>query len=114
MSECKRCGKVLNDEERFCGRCGLPADNTPSPLRASGPFAVPADKNRLLFILMGVLFGPFGVHNFIIGNTGKGVAQLLITVLSLGVLAFVSGIWAIVEICTVTTNANGEPLVFNF
>jgi TM2 domain-containing membrane protein YozV len=37
------------------------------------------------------------VHNFYLGFTGKGFAQLMITVVSLGTLGWISLIWGIVE-----------------
>ena len=64
-------------------------------------------KSRLAYILLGVLIGSLGIHNFYAGYTGKGIAQLLISVLSLGALSWASWIWAIVEIITVTKDAKG-------
>ena len=47
--------------------------------------------------MLAILFGVFGVHNFYIGKTGLGIAQLAITVCSCGTLAIVSEIWGIIE-----------------
>ena len=59
--------------------------------------------------------GRSGIHNFYLGYTGKAVAQLLISVLSCGILALASQIWGLVEgiqILTgsIATDANGIPL----
>ena len=54
-------------------------------------------KSKLAAGLFGILLGSFGVHNFYLGYTGKGIAQLLITVLSFGLLSWVSAIWGLVE-----------------
>lgn len=56
-----------------------------------------SDKSKLAAGLFGILLGTFGVHNFYLGYTGKAVAQLLITILSFGLLSFVSAIWGLVE-----------------
>ncbi|WP_099333181.1 TM2 domain-containing protein [Actinomyces minihominis] len=56
-----------------------------------------SSKNKLAAGLFGILLGALGVHNFYLGYTGKGVAQLLITILSFGILSWVSGIWGLVE-----------------
>ena len=64
-------------------------------------------KQRLIFILLGVFLGVFGIHNFYIGNTGRGIAQLLITILSLSFLSPIVWIWAIIEIVTVTNDSKG-------
>ncbi len=63
---------------------------------------------RVGYILLGVFLGVFGVHNFYAGYHGRGIAQLLLSVLSCGFLSIASWIWAIVEICTVTTDARGR------
>lgn len=65
-------------------------------------------KPRIAYILLGLFLGGFGVHNFYAGYTGKAVAQLLISLLSLFMLSWISTIWAIVEICTVTKDASGK------
>ena len=64
---------------------------------------------------MGILLGSFGVHNFYLGFTGKAVAQLLITVLTCGAGAAVSGVWGLVEGIMILTgsiskDAKGIPL----
>lgn len=67
-------------------------------------------KSRVAYILLGLFLGCLGIHNFYAGYSGKGVAQLLITLLAgwlvLPVLAV--SIWVIIEICTVTKDASGK------
>ena len=65
--------------------------------------------SRTAYILLAIFLGYLGVHNFYAGYIGKGVAQLLITLLSAGFLSIVSFIWAVVDICTVQTSADGRP-----
>lgn len=67
-------------------------------------------KSKVAFVLLGVFLGSLGIHNFYIGRTKQGVIQLLISVLSAGMLSLASWIWAIVDICTVNADANGVPL----
>ena len=64
-------------------------------------------KSRLAYILLGVFVGSLGIHNFYAGYTGKGIAQLLISILSAGFLSWATFIWAIVDIITVTKDAQG-------
>ena len=104
-SYCSNCGAAMNPGANVCLSCGA-AQNT----AAQGQ-----GKSRLLAGLMGIFFGAFGVHNFILGNTGKAVAQLLITVLSCGILGAASAIWGLVEgimilAGSINTDANGVPL----
>ena len=41
--------------------------------------------------------GALGVHKFVLGYTKEGVIMLLLTVLTLGMLGFVSGIIGLIE-----------------
>jgi TM2 domain-containing membrane protein YozV len=64
-------------------------------------------KMRMTFITLGVLLGFFGVHNFYAGYRRRGLAQLLITILSLGLASPMTWIWAVIDICTVNRDNRG-------
>jgi TM2 domain-containing membrane protein YozV len=68
-------------------------------------------KSRMAFILLGIFLGCFGVHNFYAGYTGKAIAQLCITILSVFILSLVTAIWAIIEVITIDRDSNGVPMV---
>ena len=70
-----------------------------------------APKSRLTYILLALFLGGFGIHNFYAGYNRKGLIQLLLTVLSCGLLSLVSVIWAIVDIVNVTKDANGVDFI---
>lgn len=54
-------------------------------------------KSKIAAGLLGILIGSLGIHNFYLGYTSRGLAQLLITVLSFGVLSPVSAVWSLIE-----------------
>ena len=87
------------------------------PISPGYPYASPAaryarsDKSRTTFIVLGIFLGMLGVHNFYAGYTGRAVGQLCLSVLTIGFMAVVSWVWAIVEICVVTRDSAG--LEFN-
>ena len=54
-------------------------------------------KSKIAAGILGILVGFLGIHNFYLGYTGKGIAQLLISVLSLGLLSPISGLWGLIE-----------------
>lgn len=66
-------------------------------------------KSRVAYVLLAIFLGGLGIHNFYAGRTGCGVAQLLITLMSCGWGGIVSGLWALVEACTVSTDGRGVP-----
>lgn len=78
---------------------------------SSGPYGMypPADprKSKLAAGLLGIFLGGLGIHNFYLGFTGKAITQLLISVISLGILSFVSIIWGLIEGILILTGAGG-------
>lgn len=66
-------------------------------------------RQKMVAGLLGIFLGALGVHNFYLGYTGKAVAQLLISVLSLGFLGWVSGIWGLVEGILILSSNYGSP-----
>lgn len=64
-------------------------------------------KSRTSYIVLGIFLGALGIHNFYAGYTGRAVGQLCLTVLTLGALAIVSWVWAIIEICIVEKDSTG-------
>jgi len=81
------------------------AGYTPSAL-------IPGTKTRLAYILLGLFLGGLGVHNFYAGYTSKGVIQLLVCLFTgwLVVPLIFIWIWVLVEIVTVTHDAEGRAL----
>ena len=63
---------------------------------AAGPYAAD-QKSKVAAGLLGIFLGCLGAHNFYLGNSGKAVAQLLITLLSFGFLALISALWGFIE-----------------
>ena len=64
-------------------------------------------KDRVAYVLLAVFLGGIGIHNFYAGFTNRAIIQLLVSILSCGILGFFMWIWAIIEACTVTQDANG-------
>ncbi|WP_244963344.1 TM2 domain-containing protein [Actinomyces trachealis] len=64
-------------------------------------------KSKVAAGVMALLIGSLGIHNFYLGNTGRGVAQLLISLLSCGILAGFVAIWGIVEGVLILTAVPG-------
>ena len=63
-------------------------------------------KSRMAAGILGLLLGGLGIHNFYLGYTGKAVTQLLITLLSFGLLAFIPAIWGLIEGVMILTDKN--------
>lgn len=100
---CVKCGCAKGTGISFCPNCGQPIAPNAAVCTSCGSALVTApvvtadSRSKLAAGLLGIFLGSLGVHNFYLGFTGKAVAQLLITVLSCGVLSAVSGIWGLIE-----------------
>jgi len=104
---CRNCGKKLNEGDNACSNCGTMVNTVITEKKG---------KNKVAAGVLAILLGTLGIHNFYLGYNGKAIAQLLMTVLSCGILAFVSYIWSIVEGIQIFTgsidkDAAGNPLV---
>lgn len=116
---CVKCGAAVGNGANFCPNCG--ANSMPGAAVctqcgvALNPPVVPMgeQKSKVAAGILGILLGSLGIHNFYLGYTGKAVAQLLISLLSCGVLAVVSEIWGLVEgimILTGSINTDGKGI----
>jgi TM2 domain-containing membrane protein YozV len=75
-------------------------------------------KQQIVYIILGLFLGGLGIHNFYAGYVGRGIAQLLISILGsillfplVGIPALIVGVWVLVEICVVNTDAAGNNFV---
>ena len=77
------------------------------------PIIVTAAKSRGVFIILGLLLGLLGVHNFYAGYYGRGAAQLIITLLLGWVVVgiIITGIWVLMELFAIREDASGNMMV---
>ena len=66
-------------------------------------------KSKVAAGILALFLGTFGIHNFYLGYTSKGLIQLLGSVLSCGFLAVPIAIWAFIEGILLLTARPGEP-----
>ncbi len=81
------------------------------PYQQQPPFNAYEQKSKIAAGVLGILLGSLGIHNFYLGYTGKGVAQILITVCTCGFGAMVTSIWGLIEgilILTGSINVDGR------
>lgn len=110
---CLKCGVPRGQGNHFCPNCGAQTD----PLavvcvRCGAPLTgVYGPKSRLVAGLLGIFLGGLGVHNFYLGNTTRGVVQIILTCCTCSL----AGIWGFIEgiliLCgNINTDANNIPL----
>ena len=137
--QCPHCNAQLEAEEDWigsettCPNCSqtitirrqdrnetTPPQYTPPPAAvhtatsSAATSAVPNDtplKSRKVYLLLGILLGWVGAHDFYAGYTTKGVGKLAISLCTCCMLSLISSIWAIIDVCTITEDAEGRPFV---
>lgn len=81
-------------------------------------------KSKTMALVLLLLFGGLGVHNFYLGHNGRGIVELSLTILGWLTLVFIIGavflvivgIWVFIELFQTllggdsVTDANGLPL----
>ena len=102
ISYCANCGQPVAPGAAVCTNCGFATAQAPIPNSNA--------KSKLVAGLLGILLGGLGIHNFYLGYTGKGVAQIL-----LSLCCGVGYIWGLIEgiliLCgNINQDANGNPL----
>lgn len=119
---CPHCGKIVAQDDRFCPNCGgeTPPGAAFCPqcgysMNQRGPVQSYQQKSKIAAGLFGIFLGGLGIHNFYLGFKGKAIAQLLISLLSFGLLAWVSAIWGLIEgimilAGSICYDADGVPL----
>ena len=80
---CRDCGTKLNEETNKCPKC----DETSKKEESI------QSKSRLKAGLLGIFLGGLGFHNFYLGNTGRGISQIIVTFCT----CFTGFVWGFVE-----------------
>lgn len=100
---------------------GAPEVPPPSTAPSAAPLPEPVSpapiagtpKSRITAGILALFLGGFGVHNFYLGFTSRGLCQLILCLTFIG--APVAGIWALIDAIQIfagSTNkdASGQPL----
>ena len=120
--DCPECNAKVSDKAISCPSCGNPISTSPplqQPLQQ-----VSITKVRGTYIMMGILLGYLGFHNFYSGHYLSGGIKLGLLLLTFAMDAstgFYSGfsliaivisyIWSIFEVITVKNDATGVKMV---
>lgn len=115
MNYCYYCGKPLQEGSTLCMNCGVQN----APTMQNQVLNNVEQKSKIAAGLLGIFLGSLGIHNFYLGNTNRGLIQLLVCLIvgpiTCGIASIGMWIWGLVEgilILTgsINTDAKGIPL----
>lgn len=126
---CRNCGNQMDNSAAVCVKCGVPTGQgvnfCPNCGNQTAPGAAVCtscgvaltqvvqgeQKSKMAAGLLGIFLGGWGVHNFYLGNTTRGIIQIVVTVVTCGVGALWGLIEGIMILCgSIKTDAKGVPL----
>ena len=105
---CQKCGMQLDNSQAFCPGCGTSVNGESQ----NGSTNInPEAKSKMAAALLGIFLGSWGIHNFYLGNTSRGIIQIVVTICTCGI----GGLWGFIEgimilAGSINTDANGVPL----
>ena len=119
---CKNCGVQMNDNQAICVKCGVKAGdgnqfcaNCGQPIAANTDVCLScgvavksatgdlAGQDKIVMILICLFLGGLGIHNFMMGETKKGVFKII--------MSFCCGIGSILAIIDLVKIAMGTYVV---
>lgn len=126
---CRNCGETMNDNQAICVKCGVKVGdgtnycancgNTVAPnaavclncgvaIKKAGANEL-AGHDKIMILLLCFFLGGFGIHNFIMGETKKGIFKI-VTSLCCGI-GFIFVLIDFIKICTNKYEVNPEKLI---
>ncbi len=116
---CKNCGKEMNDNQavciecgvktgdgnKFCANCGQPVAENAEVCLSCGVAVKKAaagnlgGQDKIVMILICLFLGGLGIHNFMMGETKKGVFKIIMSF-----LCGIGGILALIDLIKIAMN----------
>ena len=134
LIKCPECSTQVSDKAASCPSCGCPIArqtqpqlSAPTPLASTptniAPPTVTITKSRGVYIILGLLFGVMGFHNFYSGHNLRGAIKIGLFLIAFALDAstrFYSGfslvalvifaLWSLIEVITVKNDASGNAM----
>lgn len=95
---CWNCGNAVDENAEVCLSCGVAVKNTSNYL---------AGKDKILIVVLLLLVGTFGVHNFLMGENKKGIGKIILFAagfLTCGITDIVLAVLLIMELVKILTD----------
>ena len=105
---CEKCGVKVGDGNAFCANCGKPVDPNAEVCMSCGVAVKKAGgdlagQDKIVMILVCLFLGGLGIHNFMMGETKKGIFRII--------MSFFCGLGAIFALIDLVKIAMGTYVV---
>lgn len=79
---CIKCGTKVGEGNMYCSNCGKSVEASASVCLNCG-FAIKSNddlngQNKMVLAVVALLVGGFGIHNFMMGESKKGIVKILL------------------------------------
>lgn len=123
LINCPECKTSVSDQARACPSCGYPiaSKENNDTAATNAPQVVSMAKSRGTYIILGLLFGSTGFHDFYAGYYGQGAAKLIILMIvflldaTTGfyskfflIVAALNFLWTLISLCVIKSDASGK------
>lgn len=112
---CKNCGEYMNDNQAVCLKCGAKAGHGNSYCANCGQQVAPeadvclncgvsvkktvGQYDKTLIAVICFFFGGLGIHNFMLGETKKGIIKIVFSL-----CFYLGGILALIDFIKILTD----------
>ena len=102
---CLKCGVAVGNGTAFCAKCGAHVNANAVACLSCGCKIAPEKakqfngQDKLTVALVCFFLGGLGIHNFIMGETKKGILKIVLTV-----LCGIGWIWALIDFVKILTD----------
>lgn len=113
---CLNCGVKTGDGNAFCANCGQPVAPGAAVCLSCGVATTNANaqylggKDKLVMALICFFLGGIGIHNFVLGETKKGVVKIIAQVITCGVVGSVLALIDFIKILTDKYEVNPDAM----
>jgi len=95
---CVKCGVKVGNGNAFCANCGKPIDANAEVCMNCGVAVKKAGgdlngQDKIVMILVCLFLGGLGIHNFMMGETKKGVFKIIMSL-----ICGIGGILALIDL----------------
>ena len=96
---CEKCGKEIADNAAFCENCGAAIKKEINWFEG---------ENKIILFIIILIGGRYGLHNFVLGETKKGIVKIVACLLFAGIGAVILTAIDVVKIARGTYKIDTE------